>query len=164
MKNHLLLFFVFSLFFFNQVQAQTATDFVKLDAYFEKMVQDWDVPGASIGIVKDGQLVFTGNYGTKEVGKNEKPDSNTLDAISSNSKAFTSAIIGMLVQEGKMGWNDKVKDYLPYFSLYGDPWISANVTIRDLLSHRVGLGTCSGDVIWYKSEADAEELKPKKIR
>lgn len=120
MKNHLLLFFVFSLFFFNQVQAQTAPDFVKLDAYFEKMVQDWDVPGASIGIVKDGQLVFTGNYGTKEVGKNEKPDSNTLYAIASNSKAFTSAIIGMLVQEGKMGWNDKVKDYLPYFSLYDD--------------------------------------------
>lgn len=158
MKNTFSLIFVFQLIFFVQARAQTGPDFEKLDAYFEQMVQDWDVPGVSIGIVKDGQLVFTGNYGVKEVGKNEKPDSNTLYAIASNSKAFTSAIIGMLVQEGKMGWNDKVTDHLPYFSLYDDPWISANVTIRDLLSHRVGLGTFSGDVIWYKSEADAEEL------
>lgn len=158
MKNHLPLLVVLFLLFSLQSNAQTDPDFKKLDAYFEQMIKDWDVPGASIGIVKDGQLVFTGNYGTKEVGKNEKPDSNTLYAIASNSKAFTTALIGMLVQEGKLGWNDKVKDHLPYFSLYDDPWISANVTIRDLLSHRVGLGTFSGDVIWYKSEADAEEL------
>ncbi|WP_373495575.1 serine hydrolase domain-containing protein, partial [Aquiflexum sp.] len=158
MKNHLSFLVVFSLLFSLQTNAQTTPDFKKLDAYFEQMIKDWDVPGASIGIVKDGELVFTGNYGIKEVGKNEKPESNSLYAIASNSKAFTTAVIGMLVQEGKLGWNDKVKDYLPYFSLYDDPWISANVTIRDLLSHRVGLGTFSGDVIWYKSEADAEEF------
>lgn len=158
MKNRLLPIFVFTLFFFKQVQAQTTPDLQKIDAYFEKMVQDWDVPGASIGIVKDGQLVFTGNYGTKTVGKNDKPDENTLYAIASNSKAFTSAILAMLVQEGKLNWNDRVKDHLPYFSLFGDPWISANVTIRDLLSHRVGLGTFSGDVIWYKNEGSAEDF------
>ncbi|WP_373523826.1 serine hydrolase [Aquiflexum sp.] len=158
MKNHLsLLVFIFLLFSI-QTNAQTTQDFKKLDSYFEQMIKDWDVPGASIGIVKDGELLFIGNYGTKVVGNNEKPDSNTLYAIASNSKAFTTAVFGMLVQEGKLGWNDKVKDHLPYFSLYDDPWISANVTIRDLLSHRVGLGTFSGDVIWYKSEADAGEL------
>jgi len=140
------------------VQAQQFPDFQKLDAYFSQMVKDWDVPGASIGIVKDGQLIFTGNYGIKEVGKNEKPDEHTLYAIASNSKAFTSAIIGMLVQEGKLNWNDRVKDHLPYFSLFDDPWISANVTIRDLLSHRVGLGTFSGDVIWLKNEGSAEDF------
>jgi CubicO group peptidase (beta-lactamase class C family) len=158
MKNHLSFLVVLFLLFSLQTNAQTGPDFKKLDAYFEQMVKDWDVPGASIGIVKDGQLVFTGNYGTKELGKNEKPDSNTLYAIASNSKAFTTAIIGMLVQEGKLGWNDKVRDYLPYFSLFDDPWISANVTIRDLLSHRVGLGTFSGDVIWYKNEGSAEDF------
>ena len=140
-----------------QAQPTTNPDLEAMDAYFTKMVKDWDVPSASIGIVKDGKLVFTGNYGVLEVGKNEKPNENTLYAIASNSKAFTTAIIGMLVQEGKLDWNDKVKKYLPYFELY-DPWVSDNTTIRDILSHRVGLGTYSGDNIWYKSNLPAKEL------
>ncbi|MCF6349223.1 MAG: serine hydrolase [Flavobacteriaceae bacterium] len=129
----------------------------KLDKYYTQMVEDWDVPSMTIGIVKDGNLIFTGSYGVKEEGKNEKPNENTLYAIASNSKAFTSTILGMLEEEGKLKWNDKVKDYLPYFALY-DPWVSNEVTIRDLLSHRVGLGTFSGDVIWYKSNLSAEEI------
>lgn len=132
-------------------------DFKALDRYYEKMVEDWEVPGAAIGIVKDGELVFTGNYGVLEVGKTQKPDENTLYAIASNSKAFTSAILGMLVQEGKLSWNDKVKKYIPYFEVY-DPWVSNEVTVRDLLCHRVGLGTFSGDVIWYKSNLTSEEI------
>lgn len=138
-------------------QSKTEVDLIEIDKYFEKMVKDWDVPSASIGIVKDGELIFTGNYGVLEIGKNKKPNSNTLYAIASNSKAFTSAIIGMLVQEGKLDWNDRVKKHLPYFALY-DPWVSDNVTIRDILSHRVGLGTFSGDNIWYKSNLSAEEI------
>ena len=158
MKKHLRLFRVCFLFAIHSLLAQTTPDLQKLDAYFEQMVKDWDVPGASIGIVQDGQLVFTGNYGTKEVDKNEKPDEHTLYAIASNSKAFTSAVLAMLVQEGKLNWNDRVKEHLPYFSLFDDPWISAHITIRDLLSHRVGLGTFSGDVIWYKNEGSAEDF------
>jgi len=138
-------------------QTEVNVDLKALDAYFEKMVKDWDVPSASIGIVKDGELVFAGNYGVKEVGKNDTPDQNTLYAIASNSKAFTSAIIGMLVQEGKLDWNDKVRKYLPYFAVYDD-WVSEHATIRDLLSHRIGLGTFSGDNIWYKSDRSAEEM------
>lgn len=134
-----------------------SVDYRKLDAYFSKMTTDWDVPSMSIGIVKDGKLVFAKSYGFKEVGKPEQPDANTLYAIASNSKAFTAAIIGMLVQEGKLSWDDKVKDYLPYFEVY-DPWVSKEVTIRDLLSHRVGLGTFSGDVIWYKSNLSSEQI------
>jgi CubicO group peptidase (beta-lactamase class C family) len=129
----------------------------KLDSYFAQMAKDWDIPSMSIGIVKDGKLIFAKSYGYLEIGKSEKPDANTLYAIASNSKAFTSAIIGMLVQEGKLSWDDKVKDHLPYFEVY-DPWVSKEVTIRDLLSHRVGLGTFSGDVIWYKSTLTAEEI------
>jgi CubicO group peptidase (beta-lactamase class C family) len=152
-------FFYFFLLLSSGALAQTekSVDLKKLDKYFAKMVADWDVPGASIGIVKDGKLVFTGNYGVLEVGKSAPPDENTLYAIASNSKAFTSAIMGMLVQEGKLNWDDKVKKYLPYFALY-DPWVSDNVTLRDILSHRVGLGTFSGDNIWYKSELSAEEI------
>ena len=138
-------------------QTETKVDLVQLDAYYAKMVKDWEVPSATIGIVKDGQLIFTGNYGVLEEGKKDQPDENTLYAIASNSKAFTSAIIGMLVQEGKLNWNDKVKEHLPYFELY-DPWVSNEVTVRDILSHRVGLGTFSGDVIWFKSDLTSEEI------
>ncbi|MDH5603979.1 MAG: beta-lactamase family protein, partial [Cyclobacteriaceae bacterium] len=138
-------------------QSKPVVDLKQLDKYYQKMVEDWDVPGMTIGIVKDGKLVFSGAYGVMEEGKKQKPDENTLYAIASNSKAFTTAILGMLVQEGKLDWNDKVKKYLPYFELY-DPWVSNEVTIRDLLSHRVGLGTFSGDVIWYKSDFSAEEI------
>lgn len=158
MKRFLLLCVVIFLFFSPRIHAQSTPDFEKLDAYFERMVKAWDVPGASVGIVKDGEVVFTGNYGEKELGKGVEPDENTLYAIASNSKAFTSAVIGMLVEEGKLNWEDKVKDHLPYFSLFDNPWISGEVTILDLLSHRVGLGTFSGDIIWYKSESSAEEI------
>jgi len=132
-------------------------DFEKLDTYFGKTSTDWGIPGMSVGIVKDGEIVFSKGYGVLEVGKPEKPDGNTLYAIASNSKAFTSAIIAMLVQEGKLNWDDKVQKYLPYFELY-DPFVSRETTIKDLLCHRVGLGTFSGDVIWYKSNLTSEEI------
>ncbi|WP_347173823.1 serine hydrolase [Polaribacter uvawellassae] len=150
---------VIQLLFTTVLQAQTKSkvNLKKLDQYFNKMVKDWDVPSATIGIVKDGKLIFTGNYGVLEVGKSKKPDENTLYAIASNSKAFTSAIIGMLVQEGKLNWNDRVKKHLPYFDVY-DEWVSNHTTIRDLLSHRVGLGNFSGDNIWYKSDLPAKEI------
>jgi CubicO group peptidase (beta-lactamase class C family) len=158
MKKFIYLF-VASLLFVSGVQAQTNTNvnLEELDAYFSKMVQDWDLPSASIGIIKDGELIFKGNYGVKEVGQKEHPNENTLYAIASNSKAFTSAIIGMLVQEGKLDWNDKVKKHLPYFAMYDD-WVSEHITIRDILSHRVGLGTFSGDNIWYKSNISSKEI------
>ncbi|MDZ7612698.1 MAG: serine hydrolase [Flavobacteriaceae bacterium] len=140
-----------------QAQTELKVDLEELDAYYAKMVVDWDVPGASIGIVKDGKLVFKGNYGVLEKGKKDKPNEKTLYAIASNSKAFTSAIMGMLVQQGKLDWNDKVKKHLPYFAMY-DPWVSEHITIRDILSHRVGLGTFSGDNIWYKSNMSSKEI------
>jgi CubicO group peptidase (beta-lactamase class C family) len=137
--------------------SQNNIDLKKLDNYYANMVDEWDVPGVSIGIVKDGKIIFKGNYGVKEIGKDEKPDENTLYAIASNSKGFTSTIIGMLVQEGKLDWDDKVKKHLPYFELY-DSWVSNEITIRDLLCHRVGLKTYSGDIIWYKAELTSEEI------
>lgn len=132
-------------------------DFKKLDAYYTKALRDWGVPGMSVAIVKDGKVVFSKGYGVKEVGKQEAPDEHTLFAIASNSKAFTSAILAQLVDEGKISWDDKVKKYLPYFELY-DPWVSNEVTISDLLCHRVGLKTFSGDVLWYRSTLTAEDI------
>lgn len=129
----------------------------KIDEYLEKTQKEWNVPGMTVGIVKDGKLVFSKGYGVKEIGKDNKPDGNTLYAVASNSKAFTASAIALLVQQGKLDWDDKVKDYLPYFQLY-DEYVTENATIRDILSHRIGLGTFSGDVIWYRSELTAEEI------
>lgn len=132
-------------------------DLEKLDAYFEKTTKEWGIPGMSVGIVKDGEIVFSKGYGLMEVGKTEKPDGNSLYAIASNTKAFTSAMIAMLVQEGKIKWDDKVQKHLPYFELYNQ-YVSSETTIKDLLCHRVGLGTFSGDVMWYKSDLTSEEI------
>ncbi len=162
MNKAKIFFFIilFSTIFHNSeidAQRESKIDFQEMDAYFTKMVKDWDVPGASIGIVKDGELVFSGNYGVKEVGKADKPDKHSLYAIASNSKAFTATLIGMLVEEGKLDWNDPVRKHLPDFTMY-DNWVSEHITIRDILSHRVGLGTFSGDNIWYKSTKTAAEI------
>jgi len=154
MKKALVLF-ISLVVIFHAAHAQV--DYKKLDAYYSKALKDWGIPGMSIAIVKDGKIVFSKGYGVKEIGKAEVPDENTLFAIASNSKAFTSAAIAQLVEEGKLGWNDKVRKHLPYFELY-DPWVSSETTIRDLLSHRVGLGTFSGDLIWYRSTLSAEEI------
>ncbi len=151
---------IFSLLWVISGWAQSSVsevDLQKLDDYFQRAVNDWDVPGMSVGIVKDGEIIFSKGYGVKEVGKDKVPDGNTLFAIASNTKAFTSAIIATLVQEGKLDWDDKVRDYLPGFELYGR-YESNETTILDLLCHRVGLGTFSGDFIWYKSNLTAPEI------
>ncbi|HEY3406374.1 MAG TPA: serine hydrolase [Ohtaekwangia sp.] len=133
-------------------------DLKKLDAYYTKALADWDVPGMSIAIVKDGKVFFSKGYGLKETGKSEKPDENTLFAIASNTKAFTTAAIAMMVEEGKLSLDDKVRKFLPYFELYS-PYVSQDITVRDLLCHRVGFSTFSGDAIWYLSDdLSAEEI------
>ncbi|MEQ8627310.1 serine hydrolase [Ekhidna sp.] len=144
------------LFLFISGQAQV--DVKVIDKYIEKARKDWNVPGMAVAIVKDGEVVLSKGYGVKEIGGKDKVDDNTLFAIASNSKAFVASCIARLVEEEKLSWKDKVRDYLPYFTLYGDEYISSMVTIEDLLCHRVGLGTFSGDVIWYKSEKTPEEI------
>jgi CubicO group peptidase (beta-lactamase class C family) len=154
MKSNILIVFILILLCKTSV---AQVDLKKLDAYYAKALKEWNVPGMSIAIVKDGKVIFAKGYGVKEVGKTEKPDENTLFAIASNTKAFTSATMAQLVDEGKLKWNDKVKQYLPYFELY-DPWVSSETNIRDILSHRVGLGTFSGDIIWYRSNLSSEQI------
>lgn len=137
------------------LSAQPATG--SLDTYFEQALADWGAPGMSVAIVKDGEVVLSKGYGVLEAGKEQAPDGNTIYAIASNSKAFIATAIGMLVAEGKLNWDDPVRKHLPYFRLY-DAYVSEHTTVRDLLCHRVGLGTFSGDVIWYKSHYTPEEV------
>lgn len=128
-----------------------------LDAYYEQALYDWNVPGMAVAIVKDGEIIFSKGYGLSDVDTKEEVDGNTLFAIASNSKAFTSAALAMLVDEGRVNWNDKVRKYLPWFELY-DPYVSDNFTIRDLLTHRSGLKTFSGDLLWYGSNLSRREV------
>lgn len=137
------------------VQAQV--DVKTIDRYIEKARKDWDVPGLSVAIVKDGEVILSKGYGVRKLGEKVKVDHNTQFAIASNTKAFVSSALGKLVDEGKLSWSDKVRSHLPYFALY-DEYVSAETTVKDLLCHRVGLGTYSGDVIWYKSDKTAEEV------
>ncbi len=129
----------------------------KLDTDLETIRTDWDIPGMAVAIVKDGKTIFAEGYGLRKAGSNEKVDANTLFGIASLTKAFTSASLAILVDQGKIDWDDKVQDYLPWFELY-DPYVSANITIRDLLSHRSGLRTFSGDLLWYGTTYSREEI------
>lgn len=138
-------------------QKNTDRKLRQLDAYYEQALADWEVPGMAVAIVKDGEIIFSKGYGTLNVNKGGSVDGNSLFAIASNSKAFTSAALAMLVDEGKLSWDDKVRDHLPWFELY-DPYVSGNFTIRDLLTHRSGLKTFSGDLIWYGTYHNREEV------
>lgn len=128
---------------------------------WKSLIETWraemDVPGMSVGIIRDGQVLFADGVGVLEKGGVEKCDAQTRYAIASNTKAFVSAAIATLVDAGKLDWDDPVRKYLPYFELY-DPCVSDMITIRDLLCHRAGLGEFSGDVIWYRSQYTAEEV------
>lgn len=137
--------------------AAQQVDVAGLDAYIASAQKAWPVPGLSVAIVKDGQVVLAKGYGVREMGGTAVVDEHTLYAIASNSKAFTSAALAQLVDEGKLAWNDRVVDHLPWFRLY-DPWVTQEMRVRDLLSHRAGLGTYSGDLLWYGTPYSAREV------
>jgi CubicO group peptidase (beta-lactamase class C family) len=113
--------------------------------------------GMAIAIVKDGKVALAKGYGVREIGKDTPVDENTLFAIASNSKAFTAAALAILVDEKKVAWDDKVSKYLPDFQMY-DPWVTSELTVRDLVSHRVGLDTFSGDLLWYETTYSADDI------
>ncbi len=149
-----LLLLVFPIFVF----AQTLDEKLKeIDAYAEKTRADWNVPGIAIAIVKDDKVVFAKGYGVRELNKPERVDENTLFAIASNSKAFTTASLAILVDEKKLDWDDKVVKYLPEFQLYNQ-YVTSELTIGDLVSHRSGLDTFSGDLLWYETKYNSDEI------
>lgn len=137
-------------------QAQTP-DYKTLTERIEKARQTWDVPGLSIIILQDDKIVYNEGFGRLEKTKKQKPDGQSLFAIASISKAFTTASLAMLVDEGKISWDDKVVTHLPWFELY-DPWVTQQMTIEDLLTHRSGLKTFSGDLLWHATTLSSEEV------
>ena len=126
-------------------QAATPPD---LDSYVEEVMRAFEVPGISLAIVKDGRIVVAKGYGARRVGDRTAVDAQTLFAIGSNTKLFTSVALALLVEEGKIEWDAPVIRYLPWFRL-SDPYVTRELTIRDLLVHRSGLGLGAGDLLWW---------------
>ena len=119
-----------------------------LDSYVESVQKEFEVPGIALAIVKDGKVVVARGYGVRKLGETAKVDEHTTFGIASNSKAFTATALGMLVEEGKLEWDAPVLRYLPWFRL-SDPYVTRELTVRDLLVHRSGLGLGAGDLLWW---------------
>lgn len=119
-----------------------------LDSFVGETMKAFDVPGIALAVVKDGRVVVAKGYGVRKLGEAAAVDENTLFGIASNSKAFTAAALAILVDEGKISWDDPAIKYLPNLQLY-DPYVTRELTVRDLLCHRSGLGLGAGDLLWF---------------
>lgn len=134
-----------------------------LDAYVERGLSDWGIPGLAVAVVKDDKVVLLKGYGVREAGRPEKVDGQTLFGIGSATKSFTAAAVGLLVDEKKMAWDDPVTKHLPDFQLF-DAGLTSQVTLRDLLSHRTGLPRANGTLLSGYGRAETarrmRHLKP----
>lgn len=126
-----------------------------LDAYVAKALTDWEAPGLAIAVVRNDSVIFAQGFGVREIGKPDRVTPNTVFAIGSTSKAFTAGLLGMLVDEKRIAWDDPVTKYLPGFELY-DSYATRDLTIRDLLTHRSGLSR--GDRVWSNSGHSRAEV------
>jgi CubicO group peptidase (beta-lactamase class C family) len=122
--------------------------FPDLDAFIQRVMKSFDVPGVSVAVVKDDAVVVARGYGVRKMGEPALVDEKTRFGIASNTKVFTATSLGLLVEEGKLRWDAPVTDYLPWFQMY-DPYVTRELTIRDLLVHRSGLGLGAGDLLWW---------------
>ncbi|NNF27381.1 MAG: serine hydrolase [Gemmatimonadetes bacterium] len=125
--------------------------------YVEQAMADWDVPGLSVAIVKDDALVFAEGFGTRTLGEDRPVDENTVFAIGSATKGFTTAALAMLVDEGVLEWDRRVIEVLPWFQMQ-DPWVTREITVRDLVTHRSGLPGGRSNLLWYASRYDRREI------
>lgn len=146
-----LLFFPFC--FISFVVLAQPMNSTSIDSLVEKVMKSFDVPGIAVGIVKDGKVIHAKGYGVRSLQSKLPTTEHTLFGIASNSKAFTAAALGILVDRGKISWNDKVRDYIPEFKLH-DPYVTEHFTIKDLLTHRSGLGLGAGDLMFFPDSSD----------
>jgi CubicO group peptidase (beta-lactamase class C family) len=140
------------------VRAQVLTS-KQIDSVTEKTLSTFNVPGIAVAVIKDGKVIHSKGYGVRSIRTNLKVDENTLFGVASNTKAFTAAALGILIDEKKLTWDTKVIDVIPEFKMY-DAWVTSQFTVRDLLTHRSGLGLGAGDLmIWPDSSTvDKKQL------
>lgn len=125
-----------------------------IDAVMRDALASWHVPGAALAIVHDDRVIYLKGFGVRELGKSEPVTADTIFPLASCTKPFTSLALAMLVDEGKLRWDDPVRKHVPFFRL-ADPLADAQVTLRDLLCHRTGLG--SHELLWYRAPWSLEE-------
>jgi CubicO group peptidase (beta-lactamase class C family) len=138
-------------------QAQTGEDIhaQALDAFIEKGMQDWKLPGLSIVVVKDGKVAYLKGFGIHTLGNPAAVDADTQFGMMSTTKAMTALAIAMLVDEGKIKWDDPVTKYLPWFQM-PTPYLTEQVTVRDLLRHNTGLG--NADLLWTRGDLNTRQI------
>jgi CubicO group peptidase (beta-lactamase class C family) len=134
------------------VRAQSISH-TEIDSLAERTLKTFQVPGIAVAIIKDGKVFHARGYGVRSLKTKQKVDENTLFGIASNSKAFTAAALGMLIDEKKLTWDTKVVSIIPDFKLYND-YVTAEFTVRDLLTHRSGLGLGAGDLMIFPNGTD----------
>jgi CubicO group peptidase (beta-lactamase class C family) len=132
-----------------------ALDPAKIDALAEAAMRAWNAPGVAVAIVRDDRVILAKGYGVKERGKADRVTARTVFAIGSTTKAFTTAAMAMLIDDGKMAWDDPVRKHIDFFRL-SDTLASEQVTVRDLVCHRTGLSR--NDVLWYGTPWNQEEI------
>lgn len=133
-------------------KAQTITS-AEIDALVERTLKTFDVPGIAVAVIKDDKVIHAKGYGVRSLKTQQKVDENTLFGVASNSKAYTAAALGMLVDEKKIKWDTKVTDIIPEFKLY-NPYVTEEFTIRDLLCHRSGMGLGAGDLMMFPDSSN----------
>jgi len=142
----------FGSFLFGQTQEELLKQF---DAYVKKARIEWSAPAVAVSIVKDDKVIFAKGYGVHDAKKGTPVDEFTLFAIGSSSKAFTVAAVGLLVDEGKLDWDDRAIEHLADLVLF-DPWVTRELRVRDLMSHKIGIER--SDLLWYGTDYSRDEV------
>jgi CubicO group peptidase (beta-lactamase class C family) len=134
--------------------AEPKLDTDAVDRTVQQTLRAWEVPGVAVAIVRDGEVIYLKGFGVRELGRADPVTPDTVFPIASCTKAFTTTALAMLVDEGKLSWDDPVRKHLDYFHL-ADPSADALVTMRDLVSHRTGLA--GHELLWYRAPWSQEE-------
>ena len=138
-------------------KSQTPRELEGLDSYIREGMADWQIPGFAVSVVKNGEVIYEKGFGVRKLNEEAKVDENTVFGVASTTKAMTATALGMLADEGVIDWDDRVRDHLPWFEL-SDPWVSDVVTIRDLLTHRVGIGRMTGNRLVFMPHRDRRTI------
>jgi len=128
-----------------------------IDTFTNRVLREFGTPGAAIAVVRDGRTVFARGYGVRRLGSTDSVTERTLFQVASNTKAFTSGALAILVDEGRLRWTDRVVDVLPWFQM-ADPYVTREMTVLDLLVHRSGLGLGAGDLLWFHSNYTRNDI------
>ncbi|MFD1062738.1 serine hydrolase [Winogradskyella litorisediminis] len=125
----------------------------QLDKLIQETITTFDVPGISVGILKDNQIIYSRGHGVRSLENKKDMNANTLVGVASNSKGFTCFALAMMVDAGKLNWDDKVRKHIPEFQM-PEPWVTENMTVRDLVTHRSGLSLGAGDLMFFPEGSD----------